>query len=63
MKMLKSLQSYPDDLTTEDLQQLVAGGQVEVEDGDEDEYKAQKTAKQYFTIVKRLKYLRTVAMD
>lgn len=63
MKMLKSLQSYPDDLTTEDLQQLVAGGQVEVEDGDEDEYKAQKTAKQYFTIVKRIKYLRTVAMD
>lgn len=63
MKMLKNLQSYPDDLTTEDLQQLVADGQVEVEDGDEDEYKAQKTAKQYFTVVKRLKYLRTVAMD
>ena len=37
------------DLTTKDLQQLTADGQVKGEDENEDEYKIQKIAKQYFT--------------
>ena len=35
------------DLTTKDLQQLTADGQVKGEEENEDEYKIQKRAKQY----------------
>lgn len=37
MKMLKKLRSYPNDLTTWDMQQLIVDGQMEAEDENGDE--------------------------